>query len=359
MSHLRHRVRLDRLRPWIVGIIAAVVLGTIVGVAAERALLDVRGISSAGAKSTPSPTATVMETTAPSVVPSPSVVFNAGVDRLAQLGLDGTSQDPRRVYDVSADGLWWAYRDQWSGPGPLHLGRQGEPTLDLRLGPTEVSAPQAAAFSPNGSRLAVVDGGGALWVVDAASGSAIKVADAGPNGLVFGRWVRFGDGDHVYVQLVGSVEIPIPSFIAAVNVQDGTITTLSDDSWAYGPRLLADGSIAYVHLNNDGSYVVRRLREGGEVTDMAQVGTADWIDVSTDGVVAFSDGLTTFLVSEPGGTPVPVGGMYPRFSPGGRTLLTYDSVSGQSILYSLDGSVVDTMDSAFAAIVQCGEGCVR
>jgi hypothetical protein len=236
--------------------------------------------------------------------------------------------------------------------------RQGGSEVDVSLGPTESFAPQAAAFSPDGSKLAVVDGAGALWIVEVQSGAATQLAEAGPNGLVFGRSVRYGDEDHLYVQLVGSVEIPIPSLIAAVSIPDQVVTLLSDDTWAYGPRPLADGTIDYVHLNSDGSYDVRHLGSDNQITDVAQVGMADWIDISVSGAVAFADGPTTFLVDQPGGPAIPVSvGAYPRFAADGSTVLTYDATLHQSKLIAMDGSVIDTVDSPFAAIVACADGC--
>jgi hypothetical protein len=329
----------------------------LLAVAAGR--IPVGGTSTAGARPSthpfaspagPSPT-----TAAASVSPTATPAAPARRPALIPLPIHGATADPRLLYDASPDGTSAAYRDQWSGPGALHLLRAHGPVVDLNLGPTDLLAPQAAAFSPDGRMLAVVDGAGALWTVDVASATPTRVATSGP----FGRSVRFGDAQHLYVQVVGSVEIPIPSHIAVVHLADGAVTILADDPAAFGPRPLDDGSVAYLHLNDDGTYVARRLGPSGVVTDIAQVGFAHGgVDVSWLGAVAFSDGATTQLVTEAGALPRTLGaGASPRFARDGLALAVYAAAHLKTELLGLDGTPLGSSSSPFVAVVACREGC--
>ena len=276
---------------------------------------------------------------------------------LVALAIRSRSGDPRLLYDATPDGRLVAYRDSWAGPGHLHLVGANGSAVDLSVGPVDRLAPQTAAFSPGGRTLAVVDGAGALWTVDVSTHAATRVpATAGTS--VFGQSLRFGDETHVFVQAVGSVEIPVPSHIAVVSLADGAVTRLSDDPSAFGPRPLEDGSVAYLHLDASGSYVVRRLGPSGAVIDVADVGYAHgWVDISIGGAVAFSDGTTTWLVAHAGDRPVRIGaGAYPRFSRDGRAFTTYDAPKQRTDLFALDGALLESIGSPFAT-ASCGEGC--
>jgi len=288
----------------------------------------------------------------PTALPSP-----ARPPGLIALPTRTATSDPRLLYDATPDGRLAAYRDAWSGPGPLHLVGADGWTEDLILGPVDTHAPLAAAFSPDGRTLAIVDGAGALWSVEVSSRAATRVPMAEGTGP-FGRSIRFGDATHVFVQVVGSVEIPIPSHIAVVSLPDGAVTRLSDDPAAFGPRPLMDGSVAYLHLNADGSYVVRRVGSSGAAADVAAVGFAHgWVDISIAGAVAYSDGATTWLVASAGARPVRIGaGAYPRFGPDGRAFTTFDASRRRTELYALDGTPLESVDSPFAT-AGCAEGC--
>jgi hypothetical protein len=364
----------------VLGVVAVLLLGTVVRssggglgtIGGEQAAVGLRlhpRPSATTALVTPAPVTTPGATTAtPGATTSTPGATGAtpgatasmrpgGPPALITLPVRVATSDPRLLYDVSPDGSWSAYRDLWAGPGRLHLVGAGR-SVDLDIGPTDVLAPQAAAFSPDGRTLAVVDGAGALWSIDVASATPTRIAIAGADG-VFGGSVRFGDDQHCFVQLVGSVEIPMPSHLAVVTFPAGEVTILSDDPAAYGPRPLADGSLAYVHLNDDGSYVARRLDPTGLVTDIAEVGFAHgWVDLSVRGAVAFSDGAVTRLVTEPGGRQRSIGaGAYPRFARDGGALVTYDAALHQSRLFGLDGVQLGSAPSPFVAIVPCREGC--
>lgn len=264
------------------------------------------------------------------------------------------SSDARLLYDTNSAG-WAAYRDSWSGPGPLRLVGPDGNVVAIDIGPVERLAPQAARFSPDGAFLAVVDGAGALWTINLATAELDLVASNGPSDLVFGRSLRFGDRDHVYVQLVGSVEIPIPSHPAILDLRDGSFVALSDDAWAYAPAPLADGSTAYLHLNANGSYVARRT-DGSVVVDIAQVGFIHGgFDFNADGAVVFSDGSTTRIVLAAGGKPITLGaGTDPRFASDGQSVLVFDASHAESKLLGLDGSLLATFASPYVQVTGKG-----
>jgi len=268
-----------------------------------------------------------------------------------------SKSDPRLLYDASPDGAWAAYRTSWSGPGPLYLVRSDGSATPILVGPNDRLEPQAARFSPDGARLAVVDGAGALWTIDPQTAQAREIAADGPWGLVFGRSVRFGDNDHVYVQLVGSVEMPIPSRLGVVDLRDASVAVLSDDTWAYAPRPLDGGALAYLHLNEDGSYTARRI-DGNKVTDIGNVGFIHGgFDIRADGAVVFSDGDQTQLIQSPGQPARALGaGTNPRFTADGSSVIVYDNGAALSKLMALDGTVEATSASTFVNAVSTGKG---
>jgi hypothetical protein len=357
---LGRRLNTSAIGSAVVGAVAILIFVFVAGRTPPRGAAAVAGASgfAVGVSASPLQTSLGPVVTSAPTLEGTSPTSAGTQDALVSLGI-AADPDPRLLYDVADGGSWSAYRDQWDGPGPLHLAKSGGPVVDLNLGPTDLLAPQAAAFSPDGGTLAVVDGAGALWTVDVGTAKATLIEVTGPLGLVFGRSVRFGDQGHLYVGLVGSVEMPLPGRIGVVSLSDGTVTLLSDDESAFGPRALDDGSVAYLHLNDDGSYVARRIGLDRVVTDIAQVGFAHgWVDISSTGIVAFSDGANTYLVSEAGGKPVSISaGAYPRFARDGSALVIYDSTSETSRLIGLDGVLIAAVDSPFVAITTCSGSC--
>jgi hypothetical protein len=277
--------------------------------------------------------------------------------RLVEMSLDVAGDDPRLLYGTSPDGQWWAYRDSWNGPGRLHLADRAGNTIDLDFGEEGSFAPQAATFSPDGTTLAVADSDGALWTVELSTTTPKLIARGGPFDSAFGRSLRFADSDHLLVALVGSVEVPIPSRVGMVDLRNGEISVLSDDTWAYGPRSLFDGTIAYLHLGREGSYLAVR-EAGNDVAEIADVGFIDGgFDISGIGLVAYSDGHTTWIVDKPGGKARVIGsGTEPRFSSDGLALLIFDARTGTSRLLGTDGSEIATADSPFVRISTPMEG---
>lgn len=310
---------------------------------ARSILIGVIGtVLSCGAPAPTNPPTANPPTISPPVTSAPSPAV-----RLLLLTEPSHGDDPRLIYDVASGGRWWAYRDAWNGPGPLHLAGADGSRQDFDLGPIDVFAPQAAAFSPAGTQLAVTDAAGALWMIDLTTLAAQRLAEVGPNGLVFGRSLRWQGPDRLYVQLAGSVEIPMPGMLGAFDIRDGSVTLLSQDTAAYGPRPLSDGGVAYVHLKGDGSYVVRR-ETAGVVIDVAEVGFIEGgLDIAADGAVAYADMTTVWLVTQPGGPAVELtAGSNPRFSPEG-SVVVYLRGRGQSILVDRLGDVLVTVDSPY------------
>jgi hypothetical protein len=322
-----------------------------IGIVGVAGILGLQlGPSATGlAKPSPDPRATVGDLESPK--PAPSSTAALADQQLSPLAapLD-LAPDPRLLYGYSPDGSWAAYRDVWSGPGLLHLVARDGIETDLNIGPVEELAPQAVAFSPDGLAMAVVDGAGGLWTVDLRNLQSTEIALGDVPRPILGRSLHFADAEHLVVNVVGSVAIPIPSRLAVVNLGDSTVTYPSDDLWAYGPFALADGSILYQHLNDDGTYLLRRLSVDGSVNDVFQLGTPEWVDVSPNGTVAFANQGTVYVL-EQGSAASPIGvGNYPRLSQYGQALAYYDVISGIERLVSLTGTILDSSDSPFVAI---------
>jgi hypothetical protein len=144
------------------------------------------------------------------------------------------------------------------------------------------------------------------------------------------------------------VEIPIPSRLGVVDLRDLKVTILSDDPWAYGPRPLDSGDVAYLRLLDDGGYEVLSQREDG-LTTIGEVGFIHGgVDISSDGAVVYSDGAVTWIVDGPGEKARTLtSGTSPRFSPDGRSIIVYDASAEMSVLVGRDGAVLGTADSAF------------
>jgi hypothetical protein len=196
----------------------------------------------------------------------------------------------------------------------------------------------AATFSPDAASVAVVDGLGQLWRVEATDGSRRLVA-AGP---LLGPLTVEPDGS-VLALRVASVEAPFTSHLVRV-AQDGSLTTLSSEDLAYGVSVLDDGSLAVIAHRPDGT-VVSRLTTEGEATVLANLGPgAVNVAVSPDAVtVAFEragDVLVRPLGDGPPGLQLKAGSN-PRFLPGGEMLLV--SAGGGTKVISTDGTAIATL----------------
>lgn len=207
----------------------------------------------------------------------------------------------------------------------------------------------AAAFAPDESWLAAIDGSGALWRVASTDGAARQVA----TGPFIGQPAVEADGSVIALQ-VPSVEAPYRS--SAVRVSPaGTMTPLTDEALVYGAQPLADGSLAVIAHRPSGTVVLRLA--GGETTALADLGP-DAVNVAVEPAgeaVAWEHGGEVYLRRLPaGGAQRIAEGTRPRFSPDGTSLLL-DLPTGTHLVEA-DGSLVAsfTTQLGFAA---CTEGC--
>ncbi|HEY8178760.1 MAG TPA: hypothetical protein VIH33_00025 [Candidatus Limnocylindria bacterium] len=207
----------------------------------------------------------------------------------------------------------------------------------------------AAAFAPDESWLAAIDGRGALWHVATADGAAQQIG-AGP---FIGQPVVEAGGS-VLALRVPSVEAPYRSELVRVT-SDGAATPLTAEALVYGVQPLADGSLAAIAHRPAGTVV---LRLGGDRTTlMADLG-ADAVNVAVErsaAVVAWEQAGSVFLQRLPGGRAQRIAdGTRPRFSADGQALLVELPTGTQ--LVAPDGDLIATFSTQldFAA---CGEQC--
>jgi hypothetical protein len=190
----------------------------------------------------------------------------------------------------------------------------------------------AATFVADGSWLAVVDGRGALWSVDAASGHAELLAD----GPFVGSPVIDDDGS-LLVLAVPSVAAPYQSHLVRLAPATGVAESLSEVELVYAAFPLEIGDLAIV-AHDVGGTTVRQLTAGGERL-LADLGMgAVNVAVAPNGRIAFErDGEGVFLVDAPGSAPRSMGaGSRPCFDADGSLLLVRRG--SQRVALSLDGS---------------------
>jgi hypothetical protein len=206
----------------------------------------------------------------------------------------------------------------------------------------------AATFVPDGSWLAVVDGRGTLWRVEAASGHVELLAD----GPFVGSPVIDDDGS-LLMLAVPSVEAPYQSHLVRLAPTTGIAESLSEAELVYAVFPLETGDLAIV-AHGVGGTTVRQLTAGGERL-LADLGMgAVNVAVAPDGRIAFErDGEGIFLVDGPGSAPRSVGaGSRPCFDPDGSLLLVRRG--SQRVAMSIDGSVQAVADGLAALAGSAG-----
>jgi hypothetical protein len=258
----------------------------------------------------------------------------------------GAQAQGLRLLAVSADGSQAALADRVGElSASLTLVHPDGSQLRIQL-PGLISA----GFAAEGSWLAVVDGRGALWRVDAESGRATPLAD----GPFIGSPIVEAGGS-LLLLAVPSVEAPYRSELVRVESETGVITPLSSAELVYAAYPLGDGSLAIV-AHEPGRTVVRQLAAGGEelVADLGldAVNAA----VAADGRhIAFElDGQGIFVVDAPGSAARHLGsGTRPCFAADATAILVRRGAS--SVVLALDGSVLASFDgeAAFAASAGC------
>jgi hypothetical protein len=192
----------------------------------------------------------------------------------------------------------------------------------------------AATYVADGSRLAVVDGRGALWSVDATSGLVDPIAD----GPFVGSPVIDDDGS-LLMLAVPSVEAPYESHLVRLAPATGTAESLSEAELVYAVFPLEIGDLAIV-AHGVGGTSVRQLTEDGERL-LADLGMgAVNVAVAPNGRIAFErDGEGIFVLDASGSAPRSVGpGSGPCFGPDGSLMLVRRG--SQRVALSIDGSVL-------------------
>lgn len=250
-----------------------------------------------------------------------------------------------RLLAVSADGTEVALADQLGeASGSLTLAEiDGE---QLRIA---MPGLLAASFAADGTWLAVIDGRGALWRVEAPSGRSALLAD----GPFIGSPVIEGDGS-LLVLAVPSVEAPYQSRLVRLQPATGSVMRLSEEELVYGAFPLDDGDLAIVAHETDGT-VVHRLTGAGErlLVDLG-LGAVN-VAVAGNGRIAFErTGEGIYVVDPPGPAARRIGaGSQPCFGPDGSSVLIRRAE--QALALDLDGSVLAVSDepAGFAASAGC------
>jgi len=266
--------------------------------------------------------------------------------RLVEMRADGTG--PRgRLLAVAPDAGMLAVADRIDPVGAT-LSLASADGSQLRIA---VPGLLAAAFAPDASWLAVIDGSGSLWNVAVESGVLNRLA-GGP----FLGPVTVEPGGTVLLASVASVEAPFVSRLVRFDPADGSVARLSADQLVYGSTLLADGSIAVV-AHQPGGTVVRQLTTLGE-RHLADLGAgAINVAISLDGTrIAWERHADGVYVLEPekGGARRIAAGARPRFAPDGGSLLVDDGEG--TLLLGLDGSRLARL-SGSADFAACVGGC--
>ena len=247
---------------------------------------------------------------------------------------------------VSADGRAVALADQLGElSGVLTLAMDDGSQLRIPF-PGLLSA----AFAPDGSWLAVVDGRGALWQLDAASGDRELLLD----GPFVGPPIVVEDGS-LLLLAVPSVEAPYRSHLVSVAPDDLTLRPISDAELVYGAFQLDGGTLAVVAHDAGAGTTVRRLTSGRERPWLELGDGAINVAVARNGLVAFErPGEGILLLEGSASPPHGIGsGSQPCFGPDGSVLLVRRD--DRRVALAVDGSVLAVADHL--AGLAGSEGC--
>ncbi|HLE88422.1 MAG TPA: hypothetical protein VI733_00035 [Candidatus Limnocylindria bacterium] len=252
-----------------------------------------------------------------------------------------------RLLAASPDGTVAALADRLGEPSGTLVVAHGDGS-QLRL---DLPGLLAAAFTADGSRLAVIDGRGALWQVDVQRGDAEMLA-AGP---FLGTPIVASDGS-ILLLSVSSVEAPYRSRLVRLDPSSGVTVELATDELVYAAFPLADGAVAFA-AHQPGRTVVQRIPRGSVTTELvADLGRgAVNVTVSGDGrTIAYEAGSAVFLVTGAGAAPRRLGpGSEPCLAPDGGALLVRRGA--RAVLLALDGSILAVLEgpARFAGAAGC------
>lgn len=231
---------------------------------------------------------------------------------------------------VSADGSQAAVADQVGQlSGSLTVAHGDGSQVRLQL-----PGLLGAGFASDGTWLAVIDGRGALWQVDAETGDAAQVAD----GPFLGSPIAAADGSLMLLS-VSSVEAPFRSRLVRLIPSTGALMPVSADELVYAGFPLADGGVALV-AHEPGRTVVRRVTNGATQL-LADLGSgAINVTVAPDGrAIAYELSGRVIVLDRPGASPRSLGaGSKPCFAADGSSLLVRRGAGTAAL--ALDGSLM-------------------
>jgi len=207
----------------------------------------------------------------------------------------------------------------------------------------------AASFASDGTWLAVIDGRGALWRVDAVSGGSALLAE----GPFIGSPVVEADGS-LLLLAVPSVQAPYQSRLIRLEIATGAVTRLSEEDLVYGAFPLEGGDLAIVAHRSDGNTV--RVISGSGVMLLVNLGPgAVNVAVAGNGRIAFERNAEgVYLLDQPALAARRLGeGGRPCFSPDGSSILVRRG--DQTLGLDLDGSVLAATEepAGFAGSAGC------
>ena len=246
---------------------------------------------------------------------------------------------------VSADGTQVALADHLGeASGSLTLAKTNGEQLRIAM-----PGLLAASFASDGTWLALIDGRGALWRVDAVSGWSGLLAE----GPFIGSPVVEADGS-LLLLAVPSVQAPYQSRLIRLAPATGAAARLSDEDLIYGAFPLDGGDLAIVAHRMDGN-TVRRI-SGSRDKLLVDLGLgAVNVAVAGNGRIAYErNGEGVYLVDTPPlGARRVAAGSRPCFSPDGSSILLRRG--DQALALDLDGSVLAVADepAGFAGAAGC------
>jgi hypothetical protein len=208
----------------------------------------------------------------------------------------------------------------------------------------------SAGFAADASWLAVVDGRGALWRVDATTGDAAQIGD----GPFLGSPIVAADGS-LLLLAVSSVEAPIRSQLVRVTPSTGAVMPLTGDDLDYAGYPLAEGGVAVVS-HEPGRTLVRRVRAGtSQIIADLEPGAVNVVVASDGRRIAYElGGRGIVLLDGPGASARFVGaGSHPCFAADASSLLVRRAAGTAAL--ALDGSVlaVTQLQAGLAGAVGC------
>lgn len=233
-----------------------------------------------------------------------------------------------------------------SGPGATMLVVANADGSQLQL---DVEGVLGATFAPDGSWLAVIDGAGRLWRLDAGDGTVSEVAD-GP----FVGSPLIDVGGRILALAVPSVEAPYQSFLVRVDPASGEPLRISAEELVYGATWLADGALAVVAHHPGETVILRQAND--ESTLHANLGP-DAVNVSVSGdarLIAWESVGQVYVRGTGGRTRALGAGSSPQLAADGTSILV--ERGGESILLDIEGRALARL-SAASALVGCAGGC--